>query len=238
MISRFYYSLTSQNGNILQPYRNEFGFDLKIEQETPLGTLETWNAYAPIINENGINWLINNLCEQNVSGSLEEDTDITKELLKHIWLNLYNKNVGYVDIEHPVWENPSRPTSGNDWEEMKHDLGNAIWSIYTDTRKYYETIIGMYQDELNTLLDPVQSKTISSGTGDTRFNDTPQNAPVDDGYAADNYTTNITKTTTGSTITTTNDLTTKMNRINEVQNMLKDLYADWAFKFNQLIVGE
>jgi len=238
MISRFYYSLTGKVEKISHPYWNEFGFDLVVETESTPFPVLNWNAYAPIINENGINWLINNLCEQNVSGSLEEDTAITKELLKHIWLNLYNKNVGYIDIEHPVWENPSRPTSGDEWTEMKHNLGNAIWSIYTDTRKYYETIIGMYQDELDTLLAPVQSKTISSGTGDTRFNDTPQNLPVEDGYAADNYTTNITKTTTGSTITTTNDLNTKMNRINEVQNLLKNLYADWAFKFNQLIVGE
>ena len=238
MISRFYYSLTHEVSTIGHLHQNDFGFALEIERDTPLGPQMVWNAYAPIINQNGINWLINQLVGQNISSCLEEDTAITKELLKHIWLNLYNKNVGYVDIEHPVWENPSRPSGGEAWAEMKYDLGNAIWSIYTDTRKYYETLIGMYQEELDTLLDPVQSQTISSGSGDTRFNDTPQNLPVADGYAADNYTTNITKTTTGSTITTTNDLTTKMNRINEVQNLLKDLYADWAFKFNQLIVGE
>lgn len=67
---------------------------------------------------------------------------------------------------------------------------------------------------------------------ETRFNDTPQNAAVNDGFAADNYTTTI----TGSKVKT--DGTSVMNRIDEVQQKLKDIYADWAFQFNKLVMED
>lgn len=244
MITRFYYSLTVPVNRLHTINENEFGMVLQKEVPLPepLPPQIVFDRYAPINQEQGIFWLVSELTDETVG----EDTDITKELLKHVWLNLYDKNIGYVDVEHPTWEHPNKPYVGADYIEMKHEVGNAIWSLYLDTEKYYTTLINIYENELDDLLADVasQSEVVVEGSanGDTRFNDTPQNTPIDDGYAADNYTTNITKSTSSNSSTTTTtqstNLTTKMNRINEVQNMLKNLYADWAFEFNKLIVGE
>lgn len=229
MISRFYYSLTAQKRDILSNTENEFGVTLASAQ----GPFYFWNRYAPIDNQNGIIWLIEQLTDR--TSLIPTDTAITKELLKHIWLNLYDKNVGYVDVVHPRWENPSKPFSGEAYINMRHELGNNIWSIYIDTKDRYETLINMYNSELEGLLDGV--KTVTDGDGTVRFNDVPQNAETTSGqYANDNYSTNV--TTNKNTITVTSDINTKMARIDEVQRLLKNLYADWAFEFDKLIVGE
>lgn len=217
MISRFYYSLTKEQPNIISFYAlNEFNM-----QMSDGGALHTFDRYYPMTKEYGINWLISQLTGYNHG---EVDTAITKKLLEHIWLNLYNKNVAYLDIKHPRWEQPEKPYSGDDYQEMCEELGNDIWSIYRDTKDRYEKLIGIYEDELDNLMNPMESNS------ETRFNDTPQNAVVDsDTYAADNYTTTITSTKAST------DLTSKMNRIDEVQRLLKNLYSDWAFEFNKLI---
>lgn len=249
MITRFYYSLTIPKTGVLhQNTKNEF--DMTLEKEVPLPEplppQMVFDRYAPINQEQGIFWLINELSDETVG----EDTDITKELLKHVWLNLYGKNVGYVDVEHPRWETPSKPYAGTDYIEMKHELGNAIWSLYIDTKDYYENLIGVYEDELSNLMDPISSSTsnssttTASGNNETRFNDTPQNTLASGTYADDNYATNVTKANSGSSVgvigssTTENDGMSKMARIDEVQRMLRNLYGDWAFEFNKLIVGE
>lgn len=218
MISRFYYSLTAPKEDTLSNTENEFGITLATTQ----GPFNLWNRYAPVDNQNGIIWLIEQLTDR--TSLIPADTDITKKLLKHIWLNLYDKNVAYLDIKHPRWEHPSKPFSGDDYTSMRHELGNSIWSIYLDTKDRYEKLIGIYEDELDNLMKPMESNS------ETRFNDTPQNAVVNpDTYTADNYTTTITSTKAST------DLTSKMNRIDEVQRLLKNLYSDWAFEFNKLI---
>lgn len=217
MISRFYYSLTKeQPQEVMLVPMNELGMQMGEH-----GIIMTFDRYYPITKEYGINWLITELTGYNHG---EVDTDITKKLLEHIWLNLYNKNVAYLDIKHQRWEQPEKPYSGDDYTEMCQDLGNEIWSIYRDTKDRYEKLIGIYEDELDNLMKPMES------ASETRFNDTPQNAVVSpEAFAADNYTTTITNTKAST------DLTSKMNRIDEVQRLLKNLYSDWAFEFNKLI---
>ena len=233
MISRFYYSLTIPQTRLLHINENEFGMQLEkeIPLPEPLPPQIVFDRYAPITQELGIYWLINALTGESTG----EDTDITKKLLKHIWLNLYDKNVGYVDVIHPRWEQPNKPLSGTDYTSMKRELGNSIWSIYIDTKDRYETLIGMYDSELENLLADVTTTT--TGNGSTRFNDTPQNAETTPGqYANDNYSTNV--TTNDNTVTVTSNVTTKMARIDEIQRLLRDLYADWAFEFNRLILED
>lgn len=221
MISRFYYTLDELTGN------NYDSFVLSSD----VGFYE--------------------ICSYLLSKSpaIAQDDAHTKKLMYHIWLNLSQKYLLYLDVEHPRWEHVERKSyDGFGPEEMYevHSLGQSMLSIFEDSKDRYLTLIKLYEDELDNLMADVvsQSEVVVEGSanGDTRFNDTPQNTPVDDGYAADNYTTNITKSTSSNSSTTTTtqstNLTTKMNRINEVQNMLKNLYADWAFEFNKLIVGE
>ena len=195
------------------------------------------NKYYPITAAKGIHWLISQLLADNTILT-DSDTAITIELLKHVWLNLKDKYVAYMDIEHPCWEQPEKPAGGRYASEeffaMMDELGTNVWSIYIDTRDYFVNLINVYNSELEHLMNPVTTTT--SSNGETRFNDTPQHLPVNNGYAEDNYTTNITKSESGSTISSDN--MTKMARIDELQKMLRNLYADWAFEFNKLIVGE
>ena len=91
-------------------------------------------------------------------------------------------------------------------------------------------------------MDPISttvannSTTTASGNNETRFNDTPQNTLASGTYADDNYATNVTKANSGSSVQVYG--MSKMARIDEIQRMLRNLYGDWAFEFNKLIVGE
>lgn len=225
MISRFYYTLDELTGN------NYDSFVLSSD----VGFYE--------------------ICSYLLSKSpaIAQDDAYTKKLMYHIWLNLSQKYLLYLDVEHPRWEHVERKSyDGFGPEEMYevHSLGQNMLSIFEDSKDRYLTLIKLYEDELDNLMAPItttvanNSTTTASGTNETRFNDTPQNTLANGEYADDNFTTNITSAESGSTVgvvgrsTTENDGMSKMSRINEVQKMLENLYADWAFEFNKLIVGE
>lgn len=183
-------------------------------------------------NEYGVEDIVGDLLDV---ADLPVSSSISMKLMAHIWANISMKDVLYVDICHPRWKHVDKEdVDPDELDKEKKLLGQAMWSLYIDTKDRYERLINIYNDELDDLMLPVT--TITDGDGETRFNDTPQNFPNAEGYAEDNYTTNVTKAK--NKVTVSNDLTSKMNRINEVQTMLRNLYADWAFEFNKLIVGE
>lgn len=171
--------------------------------------------------------LVSILIDENVPAG----DNISKELMSHIWANLANKNILCLEVNHPRWVYVNKDNI-NDFitaEEEAHELGllgQSIWSIYIDTQQRYRALINIYSDELNNLMNQVETDS------ETRFNDTPQNLPVNDGYAADNYTTTITSSKVKS------DGTSVINRIDEVQQKLRDIYADWAFQFNKLVMED
>ncbi len=209
MISRFYYTLDELTGN---------------------------NYDSFVLNSNvGFYDICSYLLGRE--SSIAEDTEYTNKLMYHIWLNLSQKYLYYLDIEHPRWEHVDKPSIdsfGPDEMFYIHEVGQSMLSIFEDTKDRYLTLIQMYEDELDGLLAGV--KTVTDGDGTVRFNDTPQNLPNAGGFAEDNYSTNV--TTNKNKITVTADVNTKMARIDEVYRLLKNLYADWAFEFNKLIVGE
>ena len=70
------------------------------------------------------------------------------------------------------------------------------------------------------LLDDVKSLSVA------RFNDTPQNSGD---FSDDNHTSNITTTTSSSNVGT------MMQRLNEVEDNIKQLYIDWSNEFTKFI---
>lgn len=209
MISRFYYTLDELTGNNYDSFvlSSDVGF---------------YEICSYLLGKNP---------------AIAVDDAYTKKLMYHIWLNLSQKYLLDLDVEHPRWENVEKKAFdefGPDEMYYVHCLGQNMLSIFEDTKDRYLTLIQMYEDELDDLLDGV--RTVTDGDGETRFNDTPQNFPNAEGYAEDNYTTNVTKAK--NTVTVTSDVNTKMARIDEVHRLLRNLYADWAFEFNKLIVGE
>lgn len=202
MISRFYYTLSELTND--DRYIINLGGSIKIGIEDIVDTL-----YA------------------NIEGNIGTSDSVSQKLLSYIWNNISHRNVVSIDVVHPYWEQVSKEdVSEDDLEEAKAELAQVIWSIYQDTQDRYRTLIDIYNDELDSLLDQIKTNS------ETRFNDTPQNLPVNDGYAADNYTTTITTSNAAT------DGTSKINRIDEIQQKLKDLFADWAFEFNKLVLGE
>lgn len=181
-----------------------------------------------------LNWGVETLVSQLNIGSgdqFENSDSISKELMKHIWPNISHRLVLCLEVKHPSWvvvnkDNIADFVSNDEYQYEKNLLGQSIWSLYIDTQQRYRALINIYTNELNDLLRQVETDS------ETRFNDTPQNLPVSDGYAADNYTTTITSSKVKS------DGTSVMNRIDEVQQKLRDVYADWAFEFNKLVLGE
>lgn len=71
------------------------------------------------------------------------------------------------------------------------------------------------------LLDDVKSSSIA------RFNDTPQNSGD---FSDDNHTSNITTTTNSSNVGT------MMQRLNEIEDNIKQLYIDWSNEFRKFII--
>lgn len=71
------------------------------------------------------------------------------------------------------------------------------------------------------LLDDVKSSSIA------RFNDTPQNSGD---FSDDNHTSNITKTEN------TTNAGTMMQRLNEIEDNIKQLYIDWSDEFRKFII--
>ena len=71
------------------------------------------------------------------------------------------------------------------------------------------------------LLDDVKSSSVA------RFNDTPQNSGD---FSDDQHTSNITTTTSSSNVGT------MMQRLNEIEDNIKQLYIDWSDEFRKFII--
>lgn len=179
-------------------------------------------------NKKGIEDIIDSLYV-DIEGSLPASDTISQELLSHVWANMSDKYVLSFDVVHPRWVNVDKESYDipeTEWDNSRARLAQSIWSIYIDTQDKYRTLINLYNDELDNLLNPIDT------SSETRFNDTPQNILNAGEYADDNFSTTVTK----SKVST--DGSSKMNRINEIYDMLRNLYADWAFEFNKLVIGE
>ena len=82
-------------------------------------------------------------------------------------------------------------------------------------------LIQNFENNKQKLLDDVKSSSVA------RFNDTPQNSGD---FSDDNHTSNITTTTSSSNVGT------MMQRLNEIEDNIKQLYIDWSNEFRKFII--
>lgn len=95
-----------------------------------------------------------------------------------------------------------------------------------DTEEFYLNVIKIYQDNLSKLMDKVKGKSIN----ELIFNDTPQ---TDNGVLkGDSYATNYTKTINE----TESDMKSPIERIKDIQESLKNVWADWTHKFRNIFI--
>lgn len=110
------------------------------------------------------------------------------------------------------------------WEYVSPFFNKLINTI-TRTKDYYLTLLNIYNNQKNNLLNQVKS--ISTNT--TRFNDTPQNGGE---FEDDRHTSEFTKVNNSIE----SDVNTMMYRINEIQKLYRNVMKDWVDEFEKLFI--
>ena len=110
------------------------------------------------------------------------------------------------------------------WENISPFFNKLINTI-TRTKDYYLTLLNIYNNQKNNLLNQVKS--ISTNT--TRYNDTPQNGGE---FVDDKHTSEFTKVNNSIE----SDVNTLMYRINEIQRLYRNVMKDWVDEFEKLFI--
>lgn len=141
---------------------------------------------------------------------------LTDNYVEEMWQQLY------------VWfrrEYAIKVEEGVDRMDAEAEFLSILCNKIADSYDYYTTILKIYNDNKNKLMDKVKS----IATGSTRFNDTPQNSGT---FDTDPYTSNITQ----NEGTTESDLKTTMERIKEIQDSYRDFLGEWAKSFRNIFI--
>ena len=129
----------------------------------------------------------------------------------YIWPRFYKESVIYSDLGEK---------DGLIQKFAKTKAGQ-IMSWWQSSSEKYSILIQNFENNKQKLLDDVKSSSVA------RFNDTPQNSGD---FSDDNHTSNITTTTSSSNVGT------MMQRLNEIEDNIKQLYIDWSNEFRKFII--
>ena len=129
----------------------------------------------------------------------------------YIWPRFYQEAIVYVysDEDESFLEKFCRTKVGQ------------IMAWWQSSSEKYSMLIQNLTANKNKLLDDVKSSSTS------RFNDTPQNSGD---FSDDAHTSTITKTENSSNVGT------MMQRLNEIEDNIKQLYIDWSNEFRKFII--
>ena len=140
-----------------------------------------------------------------------ETTESVKCFQNYIWPRFYQEAIIYVDSD-----------EDEDFvEKFCRTKAGQIMSWWQSSIEKYSLLIQNLTANKAKLLDDVKSSSVA------RFNDTPQNSGD---FSDDNHTSNITTTTSSSNVGT------MMQRLNEIEDNIKQLYIDWSDEFRKFII--
>ena len=140
------------------------------------------------------------------------ETDEARTCFKeYIWPRFYQEAIIYIDQDE----------SESFLEKFCITKAGQIVSWWTSSSEKYSLLIQNFENNKAKLLDDVKSSSIS------RFNDTPQNSGD---FSDDPHTSNITTTENSS------NAGTMMQRLNEIEDNIKQLYIDWSDEFRKFII--
>ena len=145
-----------------------------------------------------------------IEGTIE-DAQGYECFVNYIWPRFYQEAIIYVD-------------SDEDEDFVKKFARTKVGQIFAwwkSSMEKYTMLIQNLEANKAKLLDDVKSSSIS------RCNDTPQNSGD---FSDDNHTSNITTTTSSSNVGT------MMQRLNEIEDNIKQLYIDWSNEFRKFII--
>lgn len=155
------------------------------------------------------------------------DTTKTINLYNHIAEQYGEDYCVYIDVKRYAGEYFEIPTIEDIFED--YDLKkqvvkflNKIKNWIGDSLERYDTLIDLYENNKNNLMNKVQ--TISKN----KFNDTPQTTTS--GLDSDDY------ATTYTTNTLESDNATVISRLNEIRALWESLYSEWTAEFAKKFV--
>lgn len=129
----------------------------------------------------------------------------------YIWPRFYQEAITYTDSDE----------SETFVEKFARTKVGQIFAWWLSSVEKYSMLIQNLEANKSKLLNDVKSSSIA------RFNDTPQNSGD---FSDDNHTSNITKTENSSNVGT------MMQRLNEIEDNIKQLYIDWSNEFRKFII--
>ena len=129
----------------------------------------------------------------------------------YIWPRFYQEAVIYTDSDE----------TEDFVEKFARTKVGQIMSWWQSSSEKYILLIQNLEANKAKLLDDVKSSSVA------RFNDTPQNSGD---FSDDPHTSTITKTENSSNVGT------MMQRLNEIEDKIKQLYLDWSDEFRKFII--
>ena len=151
----------------------------------------------------------------------------TIQLLEALWgmvRNYYAEEYCYMVEYDPITETPDALTY-----EQCQELLRRFTNIINITAPRYVPLLKAFKDAST---DPLQ-KIESTSEGKTRFNDTPQDDDVSDGYYSDDsHATNVTAALT----TTTSDPAALYEQLDHLYKNWRSIVRDWIYEFKGLFV--
>lgn len=145
-----------------------------------------------------------------IEGTIE-DAQGYECFVNYIWPRFYNEAVIYVD-----------PDESEDFvKKFTETKVGQIFAWWKSSMDKYSLLIQNLENNKAKLLDDVKSVSTS------RFNDTPQNSGD---FSDDQHTSTVTRTENSSNVGT------MMQRLNEIEDNIKQLYIDWSNEFRKFII--
>ena len=128
------------------------------------------------------------------------------------------------------WESYCCLTYDEDDDTLNYAF-NRFWSkvhsIYNFTYDKYGTLLDIYEDKLDKLMNPITS----SSSSINKFNDTPQG---EGDYSDDEHTTSLYR----NIGQVEQDASTPIDRIKEIQNKITNVMLDWTNEYKKLFWEE
>lgn len=134
-------------------------------------------------------------------GAFTETAESEKCFRDHIWPRFYQEAIIYTDSDESEYF----------IKKFARTKVGQIFAWWTSSTEKYSLLIQNLENNKAKLLDDVKSSSIA------RFNDTPQNSGD---FSDDQHTSTVTKTENSSNVGT------MMQRLNEIEDNIKQLYID------------
>ena len=144
-------------------------------------------------------------------GTNTETDEASKCFHDYIWPRFYQEAIIYADSDE----------SEDFVKKFARTKVGQIMAWWQSSSEKYSMLIQNLNNNKSKLLDDVKSSSVA------RFNDTPQNSGD---FSGDEHTSNITTTTSSSNVGT------MMQRLNEIEDNIKQLYIDWSNEFRKFII--